>query len=72
MTKKNSPDCTMRLLPVPEVKSALKGTRFESEEDVKEKTACVLKELIEDDFQHDFQQWEIHMSFILVTYSLSI
>lgn len=43
------------------VKSALKGTRFESVEAVKEKAARVLKELTEEDFQHYFEQWKIHM-----------
>ncbi|GFW76219.1 FLJ37770-like protein [Trichonephila clavipes] len=37
------------------------GTRFESVEAVKEKTARVLKELTKDDFQHCFQQWKIRM-----------
>ncbi|GFV99942.1 mariner Mos1 transposase [Trichonephila clavipes] len=45
----------------PKVKSALKGTRFESVEAVKEKAARVLKELTKDDFQHCFQQWKIRM-----------
>ncbi|GFW19161.1 FLJ37770-like protein [Trichonephila clavipes] len=52
---------TMGLLSVPKVKSALKGTRFESVEAVKEKAARVLKELTKDDFQHCFQQWKIRM-----------
>ncbi|EGI61189.1 FLJ37770-like protein [Acromyrmex echinatior] len=39
----------------PKVKSALKGTRFESVEAVKEKAARVLKELTEEDFQHCFK-----------------
>ncbi|GFX16649.1 FLJ37770-like protein [Trichonephila clavipes] len=43
------------------VKSALKGTRFESVEAVKEKAARVLKELTKDDFQHCFQQWKIRI-----------
>ncbi|GFV69830.1 FLJ37770-like protein, partial [Trichonephila clavipes] len=43
------------------VKSALKGTRFESVEAVKEKMARVLKELTKDDFQHCFRQWKIRM-----------
>ncbi|GFX48184.1 mariner Mos1 transposase [Trichonephila clavipes] len=45
----------------PKVKSALKGTRFESVEAVKEKVARVLKELAKGDFQHCFQQWKIRM-----------
>ncbi|GFX69366.1 mariner Mos1 transposase [Trichonephila clavipes] len=57
-----SPDlapCDFYLFP--KVKSALKGTRFESVEAVKEKAAGVLKELTKDDFQHCFQQWKIRM-----------
>ncbi|GFV65607.1 putative mariner transposase [Trichonephila clavipes] len=57
-----SPDlasCDFYLFP--KVKSALKGTRFESVEAVKEKAASVLKELTKDDFQHCFQQWKIRM-----------
>ncbi|GFX06033.1 putative mariner transposase [Trichonephila clavipes] len=45
----------------PKVKPALKGTRFESVEAVKEKEARVLKELTKDDFQHCFPQWKIRM-----------
>ncbi|KAK9503573.1 hypothetical protein O3M35_010104 [Rhynocoris fuscipes] len=41
------------------MKSALKGTRFESVEAVKEKASWVLKELTEKDFQHCFEQWKI-------------
>ncbi|XP_025161989.1 uncharacterized protein LOC109503976 [Harpegnathos saltator] len=37
------------------------GTRFQSVETVKEKTACVMKELTEEDFQHCFEQWKIRM-----------
>ncbi|EGI66262.1 FLJ37770-like protein [Acromyrmex echinatior] len=57
-----SPDlapCDFYLFP--KVKSALKGTRFESVEAVKEKAARVLKELTEEDFQHCFKQWKIRM-----------
>ncbi|GFY06657.1 FLJ37770-like protein [Trichonephila clavipes] len=45
----------------PKVKSALKRTRFESVEGVKEKASRVLKELTKDDFQHCFEQWKIRM-----------
>jgi len=45
----------------PKVKSALKGTRFESVKAVKKKTARVLKKLIEEDFQHCIEQWKICM-----------
>ncbi|KAL4101082.1 hypothetical protein QTP88_021102 [Uroleucon formosanum] len=40
----------------PKIKSALKGTRFESMEAVKQKTAELLKALIKEDFQHSFDQ----------------
>ncbi|GFV41538.1 mariner Mos1 transposase [Trichonephila clavipes] len=36
----------------PKIKSALKGTRFESMEVVKQKTAELLKALTKEDFQH--------------------
>lgn len=45
----------------PKVKSALKGTRFQTVEAVKEKAVRVMKELTEEDFQHCFRQWKIHM-----------
>ncbi|XKL59606.1 hypothetical protein PGB90_000622 [Kerria lacca] len=57
-----SPDlapCDFYLFP--KVKSTLKGTRLESVEAEKEKTARVLKELTEKDFQHCFEQWKIRM-----------
>lgn len=57
-----SPDlapCDFYLFP--KVKSALKGTRFQSVEAVKEKAAQVLKELTEEDFRHCFAQWKIRM-----------
>ncbi|GFV00358.1 mariner Mos1 transposase [Trichonephila clavipes] len=57
-----SPDlasCDFYLFP--KVKSALKRTRFESVEAVKEKAARVLKELTKNDFQHCFEQWKIRM-----------
>ena len=43
------------------VKSALKVTRFQSVEAVKEKAARVMKELTEEDFQHCFHQWKIRL-----------
>jgi len=45
----------------PKLKSALKGTHFESVEAVKTKTTEVLKTLQEKDFQHCFNQWKIRM-----------
>ncbi|KAJ8959332.1 hypothetical protein NQ318_022018 [Aromia moschata] len=43
------------------VKSALKGTRFESVEAVKAKATEVLDQLTEADFQRCFQQWKSRM-----------
>ena len=45
----------------PKVKSALKGTRFESVEAVKSKAAEIFNQLTEVDFQHCFNQWKIRM-----------
>ncbi|KAJ8958007.1 hypothetical protein NQ318_002009 [Aromia moschata] len=45
----------------PKVKSALKGTQFESVEAVKAKATQVLNQLTEADFQHCFQQWKSRM-----------
>ncbi|VVC34237.1 Hypothetical protein CINCED_3A000056 [Cinara cedri] len=45
----------------PKIKSALKGTRFESMEAVKQKTAELLKALTKEDFQHCFDQWKKSM-----------
>ncbi|VVC43896.1 Transposase, type 1 [Cinara cedri] len=53
-----SPDlapCDFFLFPkIKSIKSALKGTRFESMEAVKQKTAELLKALTKEDFQHCF------------------
>nr|CAH7723473.1 unnamed protein product [Callosobruchus chinensis] len=57
-----SPDlapCDFYLFP--KIKSSLKGTRFESVEDVKEKTADLLKRLTLHDMQHCFEQWKTRM-----------
>jgi hypothetical protein len=45
----------------PKVKSALKGTRFETVEAVKEKAMEVMYGLTENDLQHCYEQWKIHM-----------
>ncbi|VVC33042.1 Transposase, type 1 [Cinara cedri] len=45
----------------PKMKSALKGTRSESMEAVKQKTAELLKALTNEDFQHCFDQWKKRM-----------
>ncbi|XP_054711202.1 replication initiator 1-like [Uloborus diversus] len=45
----------------PKVKSALKGTRFESVEAVKEKATEVMYGLTENDLQHCYEQWKIRM-----------
>ncbi|PNF35315.1 hypothetical protein B7P43_G04813 [Cryptotermes secundus] len=45
----------------PKIKSALKGTRFESVDAVKAKATQLLKSITQDDLQHCFQQWKIRM-----------
>jgi len=45
----------------PKIKSALKGTRFESVDAVKAKASQLLNSLTQDDLQHCFQQWKIRM-----------
>ena len=45
----------------PEIKSALRGTRFESIDTVKAKGTELMNKLSEDGLQHCFQQWKIHM-----------
>ena len=45
----------------PKIKSALKGTRFESVDAVKPKATELTNKLSEDDLQHCFQQWKIHV-----------
>jgi len=57
-----SPDlapCDFYLFP--KVKSALKGTKFQTVQDVKEKAARVMKELTEEDLQHCFRQLKNRM-----------
>jgi hypothetical protein len=43
------------------IKSALKGTRFESVDAVKAKAMELMNKLSEGDLQHCFQQWKIRM-----------
>ncbi|KAG5331644.1 MOS1T transposase, partial [Acromyrmex charruanus] len=45
----------------PKIKSALKGIRFESMEEVKRKSAELLNALTKEDFQHCFDQWKKRM-----------
>jgi len=45
----------------PKIKSALKGIRFESMEEVKRKSAKLLNALTKEDFQHCFDQWKKRM-----------
>ena len=45
----------------PKIKSALKGTRFESVDVMKAKATELMNKLSEDDLQHCFQQWKIRM-----------
>lgn len=46
---------------LPKIKSTLKGSRFESIEKVKRKPVELMKSLLENDLQHCFQQWKLHM-----------
>jgi len=39
----------------------VKGTHFQTVDDVKIKTAELLKRLTESDWQHCFQEWPLHM-----------
>ena len=60
------PPYTLDLAPCdfflfPKIKSALKGARFESMDEVKAKATQLLNSLTQDDPQHCFQQWKIHM-----------
>ena len=52
---------TVRLFLFPKIKSALKGTRFESVDAVKAKATQLLNSITQDDLQHCFQQWKIRM-----------
>ncbi|KAL4089251.1 hypothetical protein QTP88_024309 [Uroleucon formosanum] len=45
----------------PKIKSFLKGTHFQTVDDVKMKTAELLKGLNESDWQHCFQEWQRRM-----------
>ncbi|VVC33874.1 Chromo/chromo shadow domain,Chromo domain, conserved site,Chromo domain,Chromo domain-like [Cinara cedri] len=45
----------------PKIKSALKGIRFESMEEVKQKSAELLNGLTKTDFQHCLEQWKKRM-----------
>ena len=45
----------------PNIKSALKQTRFETVEAAKAKATELMNKLSEDDLQHCFQQWKIRM-----------
>ena len=45
----------------PKIKSALKGTRFESVDAVKAKATQLLNNITQDDLQHCFQEWKIRM-----------
>jgi len=57
-----SPDLAPCDFLFPKMKSALKGTRFESVDAVKAKATELMNKLSEDDMQHCFQQWKIRMA----------
>jgi hypothetical protein len=50
----------------PKIKSALKGTRFESTKEVKRKSAELLNALTKEEFQHCFEQWKKQMEWCVV------
>ena len=52
---------TVRLFLFPKIKSALKGTRFESVDAVKAKATQLLNSITQGDLQHSFQQRKIRM-----------
>ena len=52
---------TVRLFLFRKIKSAIKGTRFESVDAVKTKVTQLLNSLTQDDLQHCFQQWKFRM-----------
>ena len=52
---------TVRLFLFRKIKSAIKGTRFESVGAVKANATQLLNSLSQDDLQHCFQQWKIRM-----------
>jgi len=45
----------------PKIKSSLEGTYYQKANDVKMKTAELLKGLTESDWQHCFQEWQRRM-----------
>jgi len=60
------PPCSPDLAPCNfffflKIKSALKGTRFESVDAVKAKATQILNSITQDELQHCFQQWKIRM-----------
>jgi len=52
---------TVRHFLFPKIKSAHKGSRFESVDAVKAKATQLLNSLSQDGLQHCFQQWKIRM-----------
>jgi len=60
-TSPYSPDQAPCDFLFPKIKSALKGTSFESVDAVKARATELMNKLSEDDLQHRFQQWKIRM-----------
>lgn len=52
---------TMWLLYVPYCKSAVKGTRFQTVETLKQKATKSMKDFTKEHFQYCFNEWKIHM-----------
>jgi len=47
--------------PFPKLKSSLKGTHFQSTEDIHNKTTELLKALSQNDFRGCFEAWKLPM-----------
>ena len=57
-----SPDLTpYDFFLIPKINSVLKGTRFESMEEVKRESTELLNALTKEDLQHCFEQWQKRM-----------
>jgi len=56
-----SPDLALNYFWLfPEIKSTLKGQRFQDIEDIKKKVMMALKVILQQEFQKYFQQWQHH------------
>jgi hypothetical protein len=51
----------------PKLKSSLKGTHFQSVEDIPKKTAELLQALKQNDFRRFFKAWKAHMGWCVAS-----